>query len=93
MRSEQRKSVKVIWMDAPTRSSRSPSGTGAQLAPNWTAMNIRVTVRAVLADISEDGPEVALRAVNFFVHSAKRISRGVRGEFWTARIGAQLVLV
>src|SRR5882672_4629468 len=45
-------------------------------------MNIRVAVRAVLADIGEDGPEVALRAVNFFVHSAKRISGGVVVEFW-----------
>jgi hypothetical protein len=41
-----------------------------------------VAVRAVFADIGEDGPEVTLRAVNFFVHSAKRISRGVVVEFW-----------
>ena len=82
MRSEQRKSVEVI-LDGLHRhvpaAHRVALGTiGAEL----TAMNIGVAVRAVLADIGEDGPEVALRAVNFFVHSAKRISRGVVVEFW-----------
>ena len=82
MRSEQRKPVEMILnglhRHVPAVHRVALGTIGAEL----TAMNIRVTVRAVLADISEDGPEVALRAVNFFVHSAKRISRGVVIEFW-----------
>jgi hypothetical protein len=40
-----------------------------------------VTVRAVFADVGEHGLQVALGAVNFFVHAAKGISRGVVIEF------------
>jgi len=82
MRSEQRKPVEVILnglhRHVPAAHCVALGTIGAELA----AMNIRVAVRAVLPDIGEDGPEVALRAINFFVHSAKRISRGVVVEFW-----------
>jgi hypothetical protein len=52
-----------------------------------TAMNIGVAVRAILADVGEYRPEVALRAVKFFVHAAKRISCGVVVEFRHAANG------
>jgi len=52
-----------------------------------TAMNIRRGRQRSFADIGEAGPEVALRAVNFFGHSAKRLSRGVVIEFWDRAIG------
>jgi hypothetical protein len=82
MRSEQRKPVEMILnglhRHVPAVHRVALGTIGAEL----TAMNIRVAVRAVLADIGEDWLEVALRAVNFFVHSAKRISRGVVVEFW-----------
>ena len=82
MRTEQRKPVEVILnglhRNIPTAHRVALGTIGAEL----TAMNIRVAVRAVLADIGEDGPDMAFRAINFFVHSAKRISRGVVVEFW-----------
>jgi hypothetical protein len=63
--------------DVPTQDSVALGAVGAKL----TAMNIGVAVRAVLADISKDRPEMALRAVDFFVHAAKGISRRVVAEF------------
>ena len=82
MRAEQWKPVEMILnglhRHVPAVHRVALGTIGAEL----TAMNIRVAVRAVLADIGENGPEVALRAVNFFVHSAKGISRGVVVEFW-----------
>jgi hypothetical protein len=87
MRSKQRKSVEVILnglhRHVPAAHRVALGTVGAEL----TAMNIRVAVRAVFADIGEDGPEVALRAIDFFVHSAKRISRGVVAEFWNGANG------
>ena len=50
---------------------------GAHLA----AVNIRVAIRAILAHVGEDGFRVAFRAAHFFMHSAKRITRGVVIEF------------
>jgi hypothetical protein len=67
-----------LHRNIPTAHCVALGAVGAELA----AMNIRVAVRTVLPDIGEDGPEMALRAVNFFVHSAKGISRGVVVEFW-----------
>ena len=81
VRSEQRKSVEVLLdrlsRDIPTAHRVALGTIGAEL----TAMNISVAVRAILADISKDRPEVALRAVEFFVHAAKGISRCVVAEF------------
>lgn len=51
------------------------------VGPHLAAMNIGVAIRAILADVGEHRPEVAGRAVKFFVPAAKRISRGVVVEF------------
>jgi hypothetical protein len=82
MRAEQRKPVEVILNGLHRHVPTAHCVALGTIGPELTAMNIGVAVRAVLADIGEDGPDVALRAVNFFVHSAKRISRGVVVEFW-----------
>ena len=50
---------------------------GAELA----AMNIGVAVRAVLANVGKNRPEVAFRAVDFFVLAAKGITSRVVAEF------------
>ena len=82
MGSEQRKPVEVILnglhRNVPTAHRVALGTVGAHL----TAMNVGVAVRAVLADVGEDWPDMAFRAINLFVHSAKRISRGVVVEFW-----------
>jgi hypothetical protein len=81
VRTEQRKSVEVLFdrlnRDIPTERGVALCAVGAHL----TAMNIGVAVRAILADVGEHRPEVAGRAVKFFVHAAKWISRGVVVEF------------
>jgi hypothetical protein len=78
---KQRKSVEVLLdrlnRDIPTKHGVALSAVGAEL----TAMNIRVAICAILADVGEYRPEVAFRAVNFLVHAAKGKSRGVVVEF------------
>ena len=81
VRTKQRKSVEVL-LDRLNRDI--PAAHGVALGavdPHLTAMNIRVAIRAILADVREHRPEVACRAVKFLVHTAKRISRGVVVEF------------
>ena len=53
------------------------SAVGAELA----AMNVGVAVRAILTDVRKDRPEVALGAVDFFMHAAERKSRAFMVEF------------
>lgn len=81
VRSQQRKSIEVV-LDRlhryiPAGGSMAPGAVGAHL----TAVNIRVAIRAILAHVGENGFRVAFRAANFFVHSAKRVARGVVIEF------------
>jgi len=40
---------------------------------HFALVNVRVTILALLADISEDRLDVALRAFHFFVHASQRI--------------------
>lgn len=81
MRAEQRESVEVVLNrlhgNVPAAHCVALDTVGAHLP----AVNIGVAVRAILADISKDRLNVALRAGNFFVHAAKGISRGVVVEF------------
>jgi hypothetical protein len=81
MRPEQWKPVEVLFdrlnRYIPTQDGVALGAVGAEL----TSMNISMAVRAVLAHIGEDRLYVALRAVHFFVHAAKGISRGVVIEF------------
>jgi len=78
---EERKSVEVLFdrlhRYAPAQNGVALGAVGAIL----TAMDVRVTVRAVLPDIGKDGLGVTLGAVNLFVHAAEGISRGVMIEF------------
>jgi hypothetical protein len=78
---KQRKPVEVLLdrlnRDVPAAHRVALGAVGAHL----TAMNIRVAIRAILADVREHRLEVACRAVKFFVHAAKRITRGVVVEF------------
>lgn len=53
---------------------------GAVLA-ELSAMNVGVTIGAVLANVGEYRLGVAPRAGNFFMHAAKRVTRGVVVEF------------
>lgn len=45
------------------------------------AVNIRMAIRAVLADVREDRLYVALGAFHLFVHASKRVTRLVVIEF------------
>jgi hypothetical protein len=81
VRTKQRKPVEVLLdrlnRDIPTEGCVAFGAVG----PHLTAMNIRVAIRAILADVREHRLKVACRAVKFFVHAAKRITRGVVVEF------------
>ena len=46
-----------------------------------SAVNVGVTIGAVLANVGENRLGVASRAGYFFVHAAKRVARGVVVEF------------
>ena len=78
---EKRKSVEVLLdrLDRylPAQDSVAPGAVGAEL----TAVDVRVAVRAVLTNVSKDRLEMAVRAVDFFMHGTKRKSRGVVIEF------------
>jgi hypothetical protein len=81
VRAKQRESVEVLLdrldRDIPTEGCVALGAVGSHLA----TMNIGVAVRAILADVGEYRLDVAFRAVKFFVHAAKRITRGVVVEF------------
>jgi len=66
-----------VHRNLPAEGAVALGAIGAKL----TAVDIRVAIRAVLAHILENRLEVTLGAVNFFVHSAQRVSRGVVVEF------------
>lgn len=51
------------------------------------AMNVRMAVRAFLADIGKDQLDVALGALHFFVHAPQRVRRFVVIEFRNAADG------
>ena len=81
MCAEQRKSVEML-LNRLDRDLPSEDGMalGAILA-ELSAMNVGVTIGAVLADVGKNRSCVASRAGNFFVHAAKRVTRGVVVEF------------
>ena len=81
MRAEQRKSVEVL-LNRLDRDLPSEDGMalGAVLA-ELSAMNVGVTIGAVLANVGKNRFYVASRAGYFFVHAAKRVTRGVVAEF------------
>jgi hypothetical protein len=80
VRTEEWKSVEVILNRLhryiPAQWSVAFGAIGAILA----AMNVRVAIRAVLADVSKDWLEVALSAVHLFVHPAEGIPCAVMIE-------------
>jgi len=74
---KQGKSVEVLLdrlnRDIPSQDRVAFSAVGAEL----TAVDVRMAVRTILSHIGEDRFSMALRAVNFFVHSSKGIPRGI----------------
>ncbi len=81
MGADQRETVRVIPhgldRNLPSAHCVALGTVGAHL----TAVNIGMAIRAILADIRKDRPEVALRAVDFFVLAANGISRRIMVEF------------
>ncbi len=81
VRAEQRKPVEVILnrlhRRLPAQNRVAPGTVVAKLR----AVNIRVTIGAVLAHVGEHRPGVASRAGYFFVHAAQRVARRVVVEF------------
>jgi hypothetical protein len=73
VRAEKRKAILVILhllnIDTPAFNGVTLGAVWAHLA----AMNIRVAIRAIFADICEHRFDVALGAVHFFVHAAEGI--------------------
>ena len=82
VRAEQWKSVEVL-LNRLDRYLPSEDGMalGAVLA-ELSAVNVGVTIGAVLANVGKNRLGVASRAGYFFVHAAKRVTRGVVVEFW-----------
>jgi hypothetical protein len=61
-----------------------PSADGVALGAiraKLSAMDVGVTIRAILSNVGENGIQVALRAGNFLMHSSQRIARLVVVEF------------
>ena len=81
VRAEQRKPVEVLLnrlhRNLPAENRVALCAIGAELR----AVNVGVTIGALLSDVRENRLGVASRAGHFFVHAAKRISRGVMVEF------------
>ena len=72
-----------------------PSAIGVALraiSSEFAAMNISMAVRAVLPDVNKDRLQVALGAINFFVHPAQGVTRRVVVELgnWTNRSPADV---
>ena len=51
------------------------------VAAELCAVNVRMAIRAVLTNVGENRLGMATRAGHFFVHSSKRVSRGVVIKF------------
>jgi hypothetical protein len=81
VRAKQRKSVEVLLnrLDRrpPSENRMALSAVRAELG----AMNVGVTIGAILANVGEHRLGVASGAGHFFVHAAKRVPRGVVIEF------------
>ncbi len=77
VRAEQRKSVKVLLHRLgrypPAENRVALGAVGAELA----AVNVSVTIGAILSNVSENRSGVASRASDLFVHATKRVPRGV----------------
>jgi len=81
VRAEQRKSIEVLLnrlhRHLPSENRVALSAVRAELS----AMNVGVTIGAILANVGENRLGMASRAGYFFVHAAKRVPRGVVIEF------------
>jgi hypothetical protein len=81
MRAEERKSVEVLRnrldRNLPAKYRVALGAIGAEL----TAMNIRVAIGTILANVGENRLHMAARAGYFFVHAAKGVTRGVMVKF------------
>lgn len=81
MRAQQWKAVLVIAhrlrRDVPTLHSVALR----TVRPHLSAVNVRVAIRAILADVCKNRLHVALHAFHFLVHPAQRVSRLVVVEF------------
>jgi hypothetical protein len=81
MRAEERKSVEVLRnrLDRylPAENRVALGAIGAEL----TAVNIRVAIGTILANVGENRLHMAARAGYFFVHTAKGVTRGVMVKF------------
>lgn len=81
MRSHQRKTVLVIFhlLDGDVPALHRVALCA--IRPHFPLVDVRVAVFAILPYIGEYGLDVALRALHFFVHAAKRIFGFVVVEF------------
>jgi len=86
--SQQRKAVLVI-LHLLHRDIPSLHGvTLGAIRPHLPAVNVRVTICAILPHIREHGLDVALHAVHFLVHSSQRVICFVVVEFGHGADGA-----
>jgi hypothetical protein len=60
----------LLCCDLPTQHRMALRAIRPELPP----VNVCVTIRTVLADVGENWLHMALRALNFFVHSSQRIA-------------------
>ena len=87
MRAEQRKSVEVLLNRLDRYlPSEDRMALGAILA-ELSAVNVGVTIGAVLPNVGKNWFCMASRAGNFFVHATQRVARGVVVEFWNGTNG------
>jgi hypothetical protein len=87
VRAEQRKSVEVLLNRLDRRPPSENRMALSAVRAKLSAMNVGVTIGAILANVREHRLGVASRAGHFFVHAAKRVPRGVVIEFGNSANG------
>ena len=88
MSAEQREAVLVILDPLINRLPAFHGVALSAIAAHLASMNVRVAVRAILADVGEDRSQVALNARNLFVHSPERIRSLIVIKFGNRADGA-----
>jgi hypothetical protein len=88
VRAEERESVEVLLNRLDRRPPSENRMALSAVRAKLSAMNVGVTIGAILANVREHRLGVASRAGHFFVHAAKRVPRGVVIEFGNGANGS-----
>jgi hypothetical protein len=88
VRAEQRKSIEVLLNRLDRRAPSENRVALRAVRAELSAVNVGVTIGAILANVRENRLGMAPRTGHFFVHAAKRVPRGVVIEFGNGANGS-----